>query len=72
MNFGDNKVKFICPFCTPETKAKLAQLEERGLLSKIKSNKIRDGYFAYMPVAATSRRTEPSRSGKKARREESH
>ena len=46
----DSKVKFICPFCKPETKAKLNQLVEKGVLRRVKSNKNKVEYFAFVPT----------------------
>ena len=46
--FDIKQVKFLCPFCKPDTRKKIQQLEQRGHYKKIKSE-TKNEYFAYLP-----------------------
>ena len=48
----DDKVKFICPFCKEPTRARVAQLAERGFYNRVESMKESKKYFAYTPASA--------------------
>lgn len=61
----DEKVKFVCPFCKDETKARIAQLAERGLYVKIESTFKDKKYIAY--TAASSQAKEKSPDSEKKR-----
>ena len=60
----DEKVKFICPFCKEETKARIAKLVQRGLYVAVESNLKDKKYWVYTPASAQAKDKSPG-SGKK-------
>lgn len=46
--FEIKQVKFLCPFCSTDTRKKVQQLEQQGLYKKIKSIS-KSEYYAYVP-----------------------
>ena len=54
-NLFDEKVKFICPFCKDETKARIAKLVQRGLYVAVESNLKDKKYWVYTPASAQAK-----------------